>query len=404
MGTLSAKLLENISKPGIYEDGDGLRLVIKAGGTKSWILRYQFQGTRRDVGLGGYPKTSLGEARKKAAEKRGLISKGIDPLEQKHGEKKAKRDAKAKARTFEECALDYIETHRSGWKNAKHSQQWINTLEAYAFPVIGKKVVGSVSTQDVLEILKPIWSTKPETASRVRSRIELVLDAAKAKGLRSGENPALWRGHMDKLLPKSSKVKAVKHHPAMPWQELPAFMQDLAKADGLAAFALKFTILTACRTSEVLEATWDEIDLKARVWIIPADRMKAEQEHRVPLSNAAMEILEQLPREGEYLFPGMKKDKPLSNVSMLKVLERMEKDKYTVHGFRSTFRDWSAENTNTPRELCEQVLAHRIAGKAEAAYFRSDLFEKRRQLMDAWAKYATGQPNTGKVVKGKFGK
>jgi integrase len=404
MGALTAKLLENINKPGIYEDGDGLRLVIKSEGARSWILRYQFQGIRRDVGLGGYPKTSLGEARKKAAEKRGLISKGIDPLEQKQREQKAKQEAKAKARTFEDCALEYIETQRGGWKNAKHAAQWVSTLNTYAFPVIGKKFVGSVNTDDVLEILKPLWNTKPETASRVRSRIELVLDAAKAKRLRSGENPALWRGHLDKLLPKSSKVKAVKHHPAMPWPELPAFMQDLVKADGLSARALEFTILTACRTSEVLGATWGEVDLNARVWVIPADRMKAEQEHRVPLTDTAIKVLRLLPHDGSYLFPGMKKDRPLSNVSMLKVLERMGKDSYTVHGFRSTFRDWAAENTNAPRELCEQVLAHQIAGKAEAAYFRSDLFEKRRQLMDSWAGYATAQPKTGKVVKGKFGK
>lgn len=402
MGALTVKLLENLKKPGIYEDGDGLRLVIKPGGTRSWILRYQFQGVRRDVGLGGYPKTALAEARKKANEKRVLISKGIDPVEQKHGEKAAKREARAKARTFEECALEYIEAQRSGWKNAKHAAQWVSTLNTYAFPIIGKKLIGSVSTDDVLEILKPIWSTKPETASRVRSRIELVLDAAKAKRLRSGENPALWRGHLDKLLPKTSKVKAVKHHPAMPWQELPAFMQELAKAPGSAARALELTILTACRTSEVLEATRAEFDLDNRVWVIPADRMKAEQEHRVPLSDVAMKILKQLPPEGEYLFPGMRAGRSLSNVSMLKVLERMQKDKYTVHGFRSTFRDWAAENTNTPRELCEQALAHRIAGKAEAAYFRSDLFEKRRNLMDAWAKYATGQPILAKVVKGKF--
>ena len=403
MGKLTAKQIENLKKPGPYEDGDGLRLIIKGGGAKSWVLRYQFQNVRRDLGLGGYRKTSLGEARKKASEMHGLISKGIDPLEQKQSEKRAKQEARAKTRTFRDCALEYIEAHRSGWKNTKHAQQWINTLETYAFPVIGKKSIGSVNTEDVLEILKPIWSTKPETASRVRSRIELVLDAAKAKRLRSGENPALWRGHLDKLLPKSTKVKAVKHHPAMPWSELPAFMQDLAKIDGLAARALEFTIFTACRSSEVLGATWNEIDVGNCVWIIPAERMKAEQEHRVPLSDAAMGVFVNLPYERNYLFPGMKKGRPLSNVSMLKVLERMQKDRYTVHGFRSTFRDWAAENTNAPRELCEQALAHRIADKAEAAYFRSDLFEKRRQLMEKWANFATGKSSSGKVIQADFG-
>lgn len=402
MQKVTAKEIENYTKPGSYDVGDGLRFVIKSTGTKSWILRYQFQGVRRDMGLGSYPKVSLSEARKRATEKRALINQGIDPVKHKENEKRRQDEARAKAKTFKDCALDYIETHRSGWKNAKHAQQWHNTLATYVFPVIGDKLASEIDEADVLEILKPLWSTKTETASRVRSRIELVLDWARANKLRTGENPARWRGHLDMLLPKTSKVHKPVHHAAMPWRDLPLFLEELSAMSGLGAKALGFTILTACRTSEVLEAKWSEIDIENKLWIVPALRMKADREHRVPLTDAAIELLKSLPIENEFVFPGMKQGKPLSNLSMLMVMRRMKKEQYTVHGFRSAFRDWAAEFANAPRELCEQVLAHKIANKAEAAYFRSDLLESRRELMKKWAAFTTGEMGRSKVVQGNF--
>ncbi|MGE6992107.1 tyrosine-type recombinase/integrase [Pseudomonas sp. NPDC047961] len=301
--------------------------------------------------------------------------------------------------TFKKVATDYIAAHRAGWKNVKHAQQWENTLATYAEPVIGHLPAAEVSTAHVLEILQPIWITKTETASRVRNRIELILDAAKARGLRDGENPARWRGHLDKLLPKRAKVRAVEHHTALPWPDLPAFMDGLAKHDALSYAAIRLTILTACRTSEVLGATWDEVDLESHTWTIPAARMKAGKDHRVPLSDAALKVLGSLPRiDGSpYLFPGARQGRPLSNLAMLMGLRRMGRGNLTMHGFRSTFRDWAAERTQYPREVCEMALAHKIAEGAEAAYWRGDIFEKRRALMADWAKYATQAP-VSKVV------
>jgi integrase len=307
---------------------------------------------------------------------------------EKEAERLAQATARARATPFKDVALDYIAAHRAGWKNAKHAQQWENTLATYAFKVIGELPTQEVGVEHVLTILKPIWTVKPETASRLRNRIELVLDAAKAKGLRDGENPARWRGHLDKLLPPRLKVRAVKHHSAIPWTELPAFVATLEEAEDLSSKALRFTILTACRTSEVLDATWAEIDLVAGIWTIPASRMKAGKEHRVPMSKAALDLLIGLPRvEGNnHLFPGARKGKPLSNMAMLMVLRRMKRNDLTTHGFRSTFRDWASEVTHYPREVCEQALAHAVESAVEAAYRRGDLFGKRQMLMDHWSR------------------
>ncbi len=310
--------------------------------------------------------------------------------------------AKARAVTFKTVATDYIAAHRAGWKNIKHAQQWENTLATYAEPIIGHLPTYDVTTAHLLDILHPIWTEKPETASRVRNRIELVLDAAKARGLREGENPARWRGHLDKLLPKRSKVRAVKSHAAMPWADLPAFMVQLATVEASSARALELTILTACRTSEVLNAKWDEIDHETRTWTIPAERMKAGKAHRVPLADAALAVLDALPRErSAFLFPGMKPGKPLSNLAMTMTMRRMNMGHLTVHGFRSTFRDWAAERTHYPREVCEMALAHKIAAGAEAAYWRGDIFEKRRALMIDWAQYAYATP-AANIVKDEF--
>ncbi|VVP57376.1 Prophage integrase IntS [Pseudomonas fluorescens] len=414
MGKLTAKQIENLAAPGTYEDGDGLRLFIKPNGKKYWVLRFQLAGKRREMGLGTYPAIGLKEARQKSSDQRRLLRDGIDPLQARDDERTAQQVAEhqriRKSVTFQDVSNDYIEAHRAGWKNVKHAQQWTNTLATYAAPVIGDLATSQITTEHLLEILKPIWSSKAETASRVRNRIELVLDAAKARGLRDGENPARWRGHLDKLLPPSSKAKRTQNHPALPYSELSRFMQALNSVEGLSACALKMTILTACRTSEVLGADWSEVDVKTKLWTIPAARMKAGKVHTVPLSDALIALLEGLPRikGSSLLFPGARKGRPISNMAMLMTLRRMDQkdlddqgkgwrdsnDKViTAHGFRSTFRDWAAECTHYAREVCEMSLAHVVANGAEAAYWRSDLLEKRRTLMADWADFVTPKVN-----------
>jgi integrase len=329
VGKLTTKQIENLTEPGTYEDGEGLRLVVKASGKKSWVFRFQMAGKRREMGLGSFPNVKLKDARSEAVTQRQLIQKKIDPLSEREATRLAQVKAtlaeQAKAITFKSIAVDYIAAHRSGWKNAKHAQQWENTLTTYAYPVLEHLNAKDVTTEHVLQVLTPIWQVKPETASRVRNRMEMVLDAAKVRGLREGENPARWRGHLDKLLPPRSKVKSVVHHPALPWAEMPAFMKEIAKHDDLSYKAMQLTILTACRTSEVLGATWDELDLEKKVWKIPPHRMKAAKEHRVPLSNAAVDLINGLIRlkGNAHLFPGAREGKPLSNMSMLMSLRRM---------------------------------------------------------------------------------
>lgn len=391
MAKLTVRAVEKLIKegvPGTTGDGAGLYLQIARSGSPSWLFRFQLNGTRRNMGLGSCDLVTLAEAREKAAEARAQVARAIDPIEARRAKETA---AKAASVTFEDCAADYIASHRAGWKNAKHAQQWQNTLATYAEPIIGHLPASEITTEHVLAILRPIWTEKTETASRLRNRIELILDAAKARGLRDGENPARWRGHLDKLLPKQSKVQTRTHHAALPWAELPEFMTELAKRDDLTHKAMRLTILTACRTSEVLAAVWDEIDLDACAWTIPAGRMKAGREHRVPLSRAAIEVLSSLPRiaGNPHLFPSTRQGKHLSGMAMLMGLRRMGREDLTMHGFRSTFRDWAAERTHHQREVCELALAHKIADGAEAAYWRSDIFEKRRELMSEWGDYCT---------------
>lgn len=369
--------------PGRHGDGRGLFFYVKATGARSWVLRYQVQGRRRDLGLGAYPDVTLAMARDRAAEARRLIAEGYDPIAKKQ---------QAKPKTFKEAALELIESKRPGWKNAKHAAQWTATLDAYVFPKIGQMQVARVETADVIAALTPIWTTKPETASRVRQRIESVLDYATALGIRSGDNPARWRGHLDHLLPKPNKVRAVKHHPALPHPDIAGFMGDLAGRNGVAARALAFTILTAARSGETRGMTWAEVDLDKRIWTIPAERMKAGKEHRVPLTDAAIALLGPRRDDTALVFESESKSgKQISDMSMTAVLRRMGCDGITVHGFRSTFRDWAGETTGFPREVIEAALAHGIKDKAEAAYARSDLFEKRRKLMEAWAAVATAR-------------
>lgn len=375
---LSAVQAAKIKEPGRHSDGGGLYLFVDQHGRRRWIFMYTRNGKRTELGLGGGRDLSLAAARTEATRLRELLAAGNDP--------KSERAKSDKIPNFGACADDYIEAMRPSWRNAKHAQQWTMTLTTYAKPIRGKPV-NEVMTQDVLDVLQGLWKRTPETAERLRGRIENVLDAAKAKGFRSGENPARWRGHLDQLLPKRQRLSR-GHHAALSYDEIPGFVSDLRSSAATAARALEFTILAAARSGEVLGAKWGEIDLAKNVWTIPAERMKVGREHRVPLSARAQDILKalQVDDPGAYVFPGPKPKKPLSGMAMSMLLRRM-KSEVTVHGFRSTFRDWASETTSFSHEVCEMALAHTIANKAEAAYRRGDLFEKRRNLMDAWADY-----------------
>jgi integrase len=322
----------------------------------------------------------------------------MDPIEAKRQARANSPVAAASAMTFAQCASSYITKHAAGWKNAKHAAQWTATLETYAFPMIGALPVAAIDTGLVLKVLEPIWNSKNETASRVRGRIESILDGATVRGFRTGENPARWKGHLDQLLPARSRVAPVEHHAALPYRDLPAFMSEIERQTAsTGATALRFVILTAARTGEVIGATWSEIDLNARLWTIPAARMKGKREHRVPLSGPALQILDEMARvrtsSSDYVFPGQRKGKPLSNMSLLAVLRRIGRADLTTHGFRSTFRDWAAETTAFPSDVLEMALAHAISSKVEAAYRRGDLFEKRRELMNAWAGFMNSTSN-----------
>jgi len=373
---------------GYYADGGGLYLRVSASGSKSWVFRYERDARRRELGLGATHAVTLAAARERAAECRALLAEGKDPFH----ERRAARAAERGVVTFGEAADRYIAAYAPGWRNAKHAAQWTSTLATYAAPVLGTLPVAAVDTGAVMRVLEPLWQEKTETASRLRGRIESVLDYATARGWRTGENPARWRGHMQKLLPARAKVQRVEHHPALPYADMPAFMAGLRKQEGTAALALRFCILTAARTGEVTGARWPEI--VDNLWIIPASRIKAGREHRVPLSPAAMAILTEmqpLAAGGDaHVFPGGKPKAGLSNAAMSAVLDRMGRDGITVHGFRSTFRDWAAECTSFPNEVVEMALAHVVKDRTEAAYRRGDLLEKRAKLMQAWAAYCTG--------------
>lgn len=378
--------IERLSTPGRYSDGGGLYLVVGKTGAKAWAFLYMRDGKRRELGLGALNDAPVADARAKAAALRSVLDKGGDP----QAARDQQRIAAAPPRTFKDAAKDYITDNKAGWRNAKHLQQWKNTLETYAYPEIGTLAVSSVDVADVLKVLKPIWATKPETASRLRGRIETVLDYAKAHKWRSGDNPARWKGTLDHMLPARAKVRRVKHHAAMPYAQVPEFMFALIEQPGGAAVALRYAILTAARTGEAVGARWSEMDLEAAMWTIPGERMKAGREHRVALNDAAVALLKGLPRAGEYVFPGLKRGEPLSNMALLMLLRRMNIEGATVHGFRSSFSDWAAEQTGFPREVREAALAHANGDKTEAAYLRTDHFEKRRLLMDAWGRYCTG--------------
>jgi len=371
----------------MYADGGGLYLQVSENGGRSWIFRFKQNGRARDMGLGSLTSVSLATAREMAAECRRTRLTGVDPIEVRRTDRREAQLAAARSMTFDQCRDAFIEAHKSAWRNAKHRAQWTNSLATYVGPVFGAMPIQRVDVALVMKVLEPIWSTKPETASRVRGRIERVLDWAKVRGFRQGENPARWRGHLDALLPARGKVRKVKHHAALPYDQIGAFMAALRTREAVAARALEFMILTAARTGEVLGARRDEIDFQAKMWVVPPRRMKSGREHRVPLSRAAISVLKdmQARHQDDLLFPGDRRGKQLSNMAMLMMLRRMDRADLTAHGFRSTFRDWAAECTNFPAEVAEAALAHVVGDKVEAAYRRGDLFEKRRRLMDAWA-------------------
>lgn len=384
----------------MYPDGAGLYLQVSPGGTKSWIYRFMLAGRAREMGLGPLHTVPLADARRLAQEARQLRLAGVDPIEHRRERQQALKAEQAKRVTFDEATEAYIAAYEKGWRNEKHAAQWRSTLKTYASPIFGALSVKEIDTGLVAKVLEPIWSTKTETASRVRGRIEAILDWAATRGYRTGENPARWKGHLENILPRRSKVQRVQHHSALPYTEIGPFVSAVRQQGGLSALALELLILTATRTSETIGARWREFDLDNATWTIPAERIKAGREHRVPLSPRAVEILKELKkvRQSEWAFPGGKKGEPLSNMALLALLKRMDRADLTVHGFRSTFRDWAAERTNFPREVAEQALAHAIPDKVEAAYRRGDLFEKRRRLMADWAKFCGAVFKTGAVV------
>jgi integrase len=411
-GKLSAVEVAKAKGPAVLHDGGGLYLRVSPTKSKSWVFRFQLDGRRRDMGLGPYPDISLAEARGRAAEHRRQRHDGIDPLDVRAAQRQAQRVAVAKGRTFRECAVEFIEKNRAGWRNAKHRQQWQNTLATYVYPTFGELPVAAIDTGLVVQVLDPIWTDKPETASRVRGRIEAVLDSATVRGFRQGPNPAQWKGNLAHILPARAKVRAVEHHAALTFNKLPEFLYKLRQRPGMAARALELAILTAARTGEVLGAQWGEIDLDESVWTVPAKRMKCGREHRVPLPEAALAVIANvrplaLMKDGALdqsapIFPGLRRALPMSNMVLLMLLRRMKRDDLTAHGFRSSFSDWAAERTAYPREVVEMALAHVVENKVEAAYRRGDLFEKRRRLMADWARFCEGPP-TSEVVSLRAG-
>ena len=397
-GRLTALKIAKAKKPGMYADGSGLYLRVTSEGTKNWVLRFMLDRRPRWMGLGPLALYGLAEARARALDARRKRHEGIDPIEARRAERAKLRLDAAKAVTFKQCAESYIDSHSAGWRNEKHKYQWSATLKTYTYRVIGDLPVQAIDTGLVLKVLQPIWTVKPETASRVRQRIESILDFAKVRGWRDGENPARWRGHLDKLLPARSRIHQVQHLAALPYVEVSAFLASLRTREATAARGLEFLILTAARTGEVIGARWKEIDLLDKTWTVPASRMKAHREHRVPLAPRAIAILSEMQaaRNGDnpnaFVFSGSKPGKPLSNTAFLMLMRRMGRADLTAHGFRATFKTWASERTSIQNEIVEASLAHAIGGKVEQAYMRGDLFDKRRRLMQQWATFCTTGP------------
>jgi integrase len=395
---LTVRRVARTMKPGRYGDGGGLWLQVVNARNRSWLFRYERDGKERVLGLGPVHTIDLAQARAKARSYRQLLLDGIDPRAHRDAAHAARAAAKAKALIFKEAAATYHAQHEAKWRSRKHAAQFIATLQAYAFPVLGNMAVAEIDTPAVLRALEPHWSTKTETMSRVRGRIEVVLDWATVRGYRQGDNPARWKGHLAEVLPGRGQLAKPVHHPALPWRDVPGFMAELRQREGVAARALEFGILTVARTGEIIGAESDEIS--DDIWIIPAGRMKAGREHRVALSARAVELLRSLPTEAgnPHVFIGPRAGSGLSDTSLTAVLRRMGRRDVTVHGFRSSFRDWAAERTNFPNHVVEMALAHVVGDKSEAAYRRGDLLAKRRVLAEAWSKYCTNPAPAGDVV------
>ncbi len=399
---LSALAVAKLTKPGMHAVGGvaGLYLFVSDSGARSWIVRLTVDGKRREMGLGGFADVPLAIARVKARAARGEVHQGVDPVAQRKQARRERQDKAATQKTFKQCAVAYIEAHEDAWRNAKHRAQWPSTFETYAYPAMGSVLVHEITQAHVLLVVQPIWKTKTATATRLRGRIEQVLAWAAAAGLRQGDNPARWDGHLDQLLAAPSKITKAKHHPAVPIDDVPAFVQALRQREGISPKALEFVILTAARSGEVRGATWAEIDLEAAVWTVPAERMKAGREHRVPLNRAALQLVKSLPRIEDvqgFLFPaprgGMLSDMALTAITRRMPFKAMDGRQCVPHGFRSSFKDWAADRTNYPRDLTEQALAHALESKVEAAYRRGDALEKRRTMMQDWANHCEGVAN-----------
>jgi integrase len=422
--TLSAKTVEALTKrgkhtAGRHTDGNGLHLHVRADGGVSWILRFRLHGRQRDLSLGTYPGVTLKDAREKAMSARLKIREGKDPIRERQREARTAAEAASKDRTFKAATDATIEAREATWRNEKHKWQWRATIETHAYPILGKLPVSEIETDDVVRVLRPIWSKIPETASRLRGRIEAVLDYARASGWRTGENPARWKGNLADLLPRPNKLSRLQHQPALPWPRVPAFMQALQRRNGMAADALQFTILTAARSGEVRGMTWGEVDESTQTWIVPAERMKMGETHRVPLSDEAMALLAKVkigtPKRNTLVFAGRSLKLPLSDMALAMLVRGMASDGLreddlprwadlegrviVPHGFRSSFRDWVGEARSEGREVAERALAHVVQG-VEGAYARSDLLERRRPLMQAWATFVTGPSSNALLPSG----
>jgi integrase len=395
-GFLSVKRIAKLTAPGRYADGGNLYLRVKPSGSRQWLFRYVSHGQERYMGLGGLKTNTLDEARALAKVARQQLRDGIDPVAARDAKRAAVAAERAKNKTFEECAVEYYNDHAHQWSTDKYRAKFLSSLRMYAFKEIGKLPIGAIDTNSVLRVLKPIWATKRDTANRVRQRIENVLGWATVHGLRTGDNPARWKGHLSEALP--AKTEDTQHFARLPYSEVPAFVASLADQRGIAPKALEFLILTAARSGEVIGARWDEIDFEEKRWVIPGPRMKQKNEHRVPLVARAIAILRELPREGEYVFIGAKAGHPLGKNAFLKLIWAMGRQDITIHGFRSSFRDWAGEDTAFPADVCEVALAHAVGGKVQIAYQRGDLLDKRRRLMEAWAAYCCTTHKGGATV------
>jgi integrase len=389
---LTTKRVAKLTEAGRYGDGHGLYLQVTPAGVRSWLLRYERAGRERWMGLGPLHTFALEEARARARAARQQLADGIDPLDARKAERAGRALEAAKAMTFADAARQYFDQHEGKWKNRKHRAQFLATLRDYALPVLGGLPVAAIDTGLVLKCIEPIWQSKTETASRVRGRIEAILDWATVRGYRAGDNPARWKGHLGEVLPARRQIAKVQHHRALPFADVPGFVSDLQAREGMGARALEFAILTASRTGEIIGARWSEIDLDRKLWTVPAERMKGGREHRVPLSDRAIALLRALPREADFVFAGERRGTAIASTAMSNLLGRMGRLDITVHGFRSTFRDWAAETTGYPNHVVEMALAHMIGDKVEASYRRGDLFSKRSRLMADWAKYCMMKP------------